>query len=377
MSTNLHYLEILEKLISFNSISSESNLPLIEYIACLLHKHQFSVKRFYNREKTKANLIATIGPSVGGGLMLAGHTDVVPVQGQAWLSDPFKLTLDKDRLIGRGTSDMKGFIALICDVATRGVHLKQLKKPIYLVFTYDEEIGCFGAKALTKQLRKLAPQIDFALIGEPTNFALVNTHKALQAATTHIRGKAAHSSCPHLGRNAIMAGAKLLTHMEAMLPTERDRNFSPPTATLNVGKILGGNAVNIIAEHCQFDWECRPLPSQDIHQINSTFSTMAAAIAETDEVEINTTIKALVPGLTTQNNRACVEFLKQFLPKDTQLNSAPFVTEAGLFEQANIPTVLFGPGELEQAHQPNESISRQAMECYEAFLLSLIAHYCN
>lgn len=374
--TKPDYLEILKNLIAFDTTSSKSNLPLIDYLYEFLQQHHFNSRIFYNDDKTKANLFASIGPDVPGGCMLAGHTDVVPVEGQPWDSPPFTLVEQGDRLIGRGTSDMKGFIALVCDVV-RAMNLSALEKPMYLAFTYDEEVGCFGAKALQAELAKHADFIEFALIGEPTDFALVNSHKGVQLTKTNFTGKPAHSSCPHLGHNAIMAAAHFLQNLPSILPRDENHRFHPATSTMNAGTIAGGNACNIIAEHCQLDWECRPLPGIEIERLNHALNDLTEQISAETQVKIKNEPLSFVPGLLDNDNQAVIHFLKSFLPDDTPVTTAPFVTEAGLFQQASIPTVVFGPGELEQAHQPNESISKTKMDDFHSFLVALLKHFCH
>lgn len=370
------YAELLKDLVSFDSISNKSNLPCIDFLSHYLSERRFRTQMFFNEDKTKANLVAAIGPDISGGLMLAGHTDVVPVDRQRWDFNPFELIEMKGRLIGRGTSDMKGFIALVCDVID-SVSLNQLKKPLYLVFTYDEEVGCFGAKSLQKELFKYAQYIDFALIGEPTNSSLVNTHKGMQATKTQFMGKPVHSSAPHLGSNAIMAASAFLQQLPSFLPKEENSAFTPAYTTFNAGMIKGGSAVNIIAEHCQLDWECRPLPGIQEKEIAHIMDKLTEEVRSSSKVDVHHHIISFVPGLTTKNNQQSIEFVKQFLPESIKVTTAPFVTEAGIFEQASIPTIVFGPGELEQAHQPNESVSIEAMENYRRFLFDLIQHHCH
>ncbi|WP_133127410.1 acetylornithine deacetylase [Legionella nagasakiensis] len=371
------YRELLAQFVAFNTISQQSNLPFIDHLASYLRHHRFETHYYYNQDKSKANLIAVIGPKEHSGILLSGHTDVVPVEGQSWQSPPFQLITKNNRLIGRGTADMKGFIALVCDVVA-SINLSSLRKPLYLVFTYDEEIGCFGAKALQEELAGLAKSIDFALIGEPTNSALVNAHKSLLATRTEFTGKAAHSSCPHLGHSAIMAAVDFLQQLSAIMPADKDERFNPPQTTFNAGRIDGGNALNIIAEHCWIDWECRPLPQINMERFNDSLKSLSQKVRADSQVDMTHQLISFVPGLTATKNQAVIQFLKQFLPDDkVKVTTVPFVTEAGLFQQASIPAVVFGPGEIEQAHQPNESVCMDAMERYRQFLFDLISYYCH
>ena len=374
MKQQYDYSELLTELVRFNTISDNSNLALIDFVETLLVNQQFITKRYYNQTRNKANLIASIGPNSSKGLMFAGHTDVVPVEGQDWEQDPFDLQQKGDRLIGRGTTDMKGFLALICEMAMN-LKPEHLVRPIYLVLTYDEEVGCHGAKALSQQLEAIASKVEYALIGEPTNMQLVEAHKGIQLSKTYFKGQAAHSSCPHLGANAILAASHFMQGVIEALPKTQDSAFTPAQTTLNFGTIHGGNAANIIAEHCHLEWEFRPLPNVDTEAFNQSLRQLEKQVEADGQVKIEQTIKALVPGLSKNNNQACLENLKQCLPSSVKVTTAPFVTEAGIFDKAGIPTVVFGPGELEQAHKANESVSIKAMQDYQAFLENLINQY--
>ncbi|QBQ54238.1 acetylornithine deacetylase [Nitrosococcus wardiae] len=366
-----HYLPILEKLIGFPTISRETNLPLIDYSEDFLRSQGFQTQRFYNEQGNKANLMAWIGPERDGGLMLAGHTDVVPVDQQDWTTDPFRLTEKNGHLYGRGTSDMKGFLALALETAA-ALDSRQLQRPLYVCFTYDEEIGCGGAKALIGYLKTLSPPPRFALIGEPTDLALVTAHKGIQITTTHIKGKPAHSSCPHLGASAIVFASKLIAALEELLPPEENRDFNPPSATFNVGTIRGGTAINIIPEHCQFDWECRTLPSQNTAQINEAWERLIHSLKKRIQgIEVENHIKTAVPGLQSGLNREIAAWLKEFL-EEGKIGTAPFVTEAGLYQQAGLPTVVCGPGTIQEAHQPDENIAISKMEAYRTFLHQVV-----
>ncbi|ADJ27476.1 acetylornithine deacetylase [Nitrosococcus watsonii] len=365
------YLPILEKLIRFPTISRETNLPLIEYSEDFLNSRGFQTQRFYNKQRNKANLMARIGPDKKGGLMLAGHTDVVPVDQQAWTNDPFRLVEKNGCLYGRGTSDMKGFLALALEIAA-SIEGHRLQCPLYLCFTYDEEIGCGGAKALIGYLKTLSPPPRFVLIGEPTDMELVTAHKSIQITTTHIRGKPAHSSCPQLGASAIVFASKLIAALEEILPPEENRDFNPPAATFNVGAIQGGTAINIIPEHCQFDWECRTLPSQNPAQLNEAWERLIHALRkQIPGIEVENHIKTAVPGLKAESNREIATWLKEFL-EEGKIGTAPFMTEAGLYQQAGLPTVVCGPGSIQEAHQPDENISIHSMENYRFFLYKIV-----
>jgi acetylornithine deacetylase len=368
------YQSVLEKLVAFPTVSAQSNLELIDYIETFLRGHGYRTERRYNEDGSKANLLARMGPETSGGIALAGHTDVVPVSGQSWQTDPFELSETDGHFFGRGTSDMKGFIALAL-VAASSIVSGKMKRPLILIFTYDEEVGCYGAQALQDELSGLGDKPRFVLIGEPTGMQLVTAHKGIQNITTRVHGKPAHSSRPDLGASAIGFAARFVAGIEDVLPQEADAAFDPPTATFNIGTIRGGEAVNIIPEWCELRWEFRHLPSQDpatIHKglarlIDDLRATMPGITAETRVV-------AGVPGLEAGANRDIVSELRRFIqPPEPVVTAVPFVTEGGLFQQAGIPAVICGPGQLEQAHQPDERVSVKALNDYGRFLTQVVA----
>ncbi len=368
------YHAILQQLIAFPTVSADSNLPLIDYVETLLGEHGFLTERRFNAEGNKANLLARIGPDQPGGLALAGHTDVVPVSGQDWQTDPFQLVEKNGHLHGRGTSDMKGFIALALAAAIK-VDAQRMKRPLHLIFTYDEEIGCLGAAALQDELATLPNKPRFVLIGEPTGMQLVTKHKGIQNIVTRIRGKPAHSSRPDLGASAILFAARFATGIQQVLPQESDAGFNPPTATFNAGIIEGGAAVNIIPEWCELRWEFRHLPGQDPASIHAKLQRLSESIrVDMPGITVDTHIVAGVPGLQAGANIEIVAELRQLIqPPEPTFSAVPFVTEGGLFQDAGIPAVICGPGVLEQAHQPNEYVSVRAMNDCREFLTRLIA----
>ena len=375
MSNSDGYYRILEKLVGFPTVSTDSNLALIDYVETLLGKRGFDIRRYLDEQGRKANLLARIGPEVPGGIALAGHTDVVPVSGQDWQTDPFELVRRDGELIGRGTADMKGFIALALGAAAE-LGAARLAKPLYLVLTYDEEVGCLGASALRNELAALGDKPRLVLIGEPTDMQLVTAHKGIQNVTTTIRGKPGHSSRPGAGASAIVCAARFIDGIGAALPEGSDREFDPPTATFNVGRIHGGEAVNIIPEWCELRWEFRHLPGQATDAVYSALDRLAAQLRdEIPGVSIETRLVAGVPGLQAGANRELATELRAFIePPEPAISAVPFVTEGGIFQQAGIPAVICGPGRLDQAHQPNERVSVQSMDAYRDFLGRVIAH---
>ena len=364
------YVPILEKMIGFPTVSSAPNLDLIDYIETKLQAVGCHTRRTWNEDRTKANLLARMGPDREGGLMLAGHTDVVPITG-GWHTGPFTLQRDGDRLIGRGTSDMKGFLALVLDVVGN-LNPARLKRPLHMVFTYDEEVGCLGARELVSVFQGWRHLPRLALIGEPTGMKLVDGHKSIRLMETEIRGRAAHSSSPQLGLNAIEMAAQLICRLNEVLPGATDARFTPPQATLNVGRIQGGAAVNIIADQCQFQWEYRALPGQDPAVVLSKLQALTAEIESRHPgLRIIHRPGNEVPGLKGNASQTAVNLVLASEP-DLDRGTAPFVTEAGLFEQAGIPTLVCGPGRLDQAHQPNEFVETGAMARCRNLLLKLL-----
>jgi acetylornithine deacetylase len=368
------YHAVLKKLIGFPTVSMDSNLGLIDYAEELLHGHGYRTARRYSEDRRKANLLAQIGPETPGGIALAGHTDVVPASGQDWQSDPFELVEQEGRLSGRGTADMKGFIALAL-VAARSVDPRKMQKPLHLILTYDEEVGCHGAKALQEELQKLPNKPRFVLIGEPTGMQLVTAHKGIQGMVMRVRGKPAHSSRPDLGASAIEFAARFMSGIRRVLPDDSDANFNPPTATFNIGTIRGGEAVNIIPEWCNLGWEFRPLPCQDPASVHRDLRQLVEDIrTEMPGITVETHLVADVPGLEAGTNRDVAADLRRLLrPPEPVLTTVPFVTEGGLFQQAGIPAVVCGPGLLEQAHQPDEWVSVKEMNRCGDFLVRLVA----
>jgi acetylornithine deacetylase len=373
-SPTLDYKEILQNLVGFPTISSDSNLACIDYIDEYLTDKGFNTRRVFNHDQSKANLIAKIGPEIDGGIMLSGHTDIVPVAGQEWQSDPFEL-LEKDgKLYGRGTTDMKGFIALVM-YAVATITPKRLKRPLFLVFTYDEEVGCHGAKSLVEDLKIMDHRPAFVLIGEPTNMELVTAHKGICISRTNIRGKPSHACRPDDGASAISAAVKLISQIDGIIPSDRDETFDPPTATFNIGKVYGGNATNIIAQDCTLEWEFRPLPSQDVTSVQAKFRKLADVVErEMPGVFVNHQVDSIVPGLKEGENRQFATELQSCM-EHAKLSTAAFTTEGGLFQEAGIPAIICGPGHITQAHQPNEHITVSMMEQFYKFLVDVIEKF--
>lgn len=373
-------IEILRTLVGFDSVSRNSNLALIEWVENYLKPHGVVATRVPSPDGTKSNLLVRIGEDKPGGLVLSGHTDVVPIDGQAWDSDPFTLTERDGLLYGRGSSDMKGFVAICLALVP---HFKQhvAKRPIYLALSYDEEVGCLGVPYLLKHLLATAAMPEFAVLGEPTMMEVVTAHKGVLSFETVVHGLEAHSSQPHLGVNAVHIACELVTYLRS-LGAElaqnglHDERFMPPYSTVHVGVINGGTARNIIAKECRFVWEIRPLPSENTDTLLARFrdhcATLEQQMHKTDaSTGITTTPMSRMSGVTLpeRGEKACHHVMRCAGRNSAQVVS--FGTEAGAFQDHGIPAIICGPGSIDQAHKPNEFIAISQMRAGVEFLLNL------
>ncbi|PTE06332.1 acetylornithine deacetylase [Mesorhizobium helmanticense] len=356
---------ILEKLVAFPTISHESNLAMVDYMADFLRQLGARVFLQHNEDGRKANLFATLGPQRDGGVVLSGHSDVVPVEGQDWSSDPFMMLESNGRLYGRGTCDMKGFLACCLATAREAAELN-LERPLHFAFTYDEEVGCFGAQALMRELARRNIKPAAALIGEPTMMQVIEGHKGCYEYTTNFVGLEGHGSGPDLGVNAIQYAARFITHLMDLGEELKGRamagsRFDPPWATIQVGRISGGAGRNIIAGHCSVEWEMRPVQPSDAAFVKESLETfirqqlLPSMKAVSPAAAIETIIVGEVEGLqvVAQSEARDIAF------EITGANSADVVafgTEAGLFQEAGISAIICGPGSIEQAHKPNEFV---------------------
>ncbi len=353
---------ILRKLVSFDSTSRHSNLPLIEWVADYLQAFGARVELVYNDSKNKANLLASIGPDREGGVVLSGHTDVVPVDGQEWRSDPFALVERDGRLYGRGSSDMKGFIA--CSLAAlEGWKDLALQRPLHFAFSYDEEVGCFGAHSLVDRIAGSVPRPAFAIIGEPTDMRIGVAHNGVTGSHTSFRGVAAHASDPSKGVNAIDAAAAFVQFLGdvARLP-----QIAGNGCTLNVGRIAGGAATNIVAERCSVRWEYRAATQQAVTAIGKMVADYLgggtfAALDVASEVELD------VPHFASNLDEKSLQVLTGFGAR-LPVTTLPFGSEAGIFQRGHIPAVVCGPGSIDQAHRPDEWIARAALDEADRFM---------
>ena len=369
--------EMLAELVAFDTVSAKSNLALIGFVADYLNLHGVDSTLIHNDEKTKADLFATIGPLEAGGIALSGHTDVVPVTGQDWSDDPFELVRRDGKMFGRGTADMKGFIAAVLAAVPHFVSAR-LRRPIHIVLSYDEEVGCLGIRPLLAKIGRVLPKPAIAIVGEPTDMKTVTAHKGIYGFETIVRGVAAHSSAPDLGANAIAYGAAAVVHINEMAERwrhegQRDDRFDPPYTSVNTGLMDGGNALNIIPAHCAIRWEFRPVPAADpdalCREIEQYIDKelLPRFRAEHSATDITTRRLSAVPGMDTPDDAPAVQLVSR-LTGANRTYAVSYAAEAGLFQRADISTVICGPGSIVQAHQPDEWLADSQLALCAAFL---------
>jgi acetylornithine deacetylase len=373
-------LDMVRRLVAFDTVSARSNLELIHYVRDYLKGLGIESRLTFDAAGSKANLLAMIGPNVAGGIVLSGHTDVVPVAGQPWESDPFSVVERGGCLYGRGTADMKSFLAIALAL-TPEFQAARLRVPIYLALSYDEEVGCLGVGGLLRDMAAALPRPACAIIGEPTMMRLINRHKGFYAFTTTVTGRDGHSSGPHRGVNAVAYAAEIIAFL-SHLGEEIARNgpfddgFDPPYTTVNVGTIGGGTAVNIIARQCAFAWEFRPIPGFDTPSVRRRLDAFVAETilprmrAVAPEAEVVTALDSGSPPLVPEPDSPAEALVRRLTGANTT-GAVSFGTEASLFQEAGIPTVICGPGSIAQAHQPNEFIALDQIEACIAFLRKL------
>ncbi len=371
-------LEILTRLIAFDTTSRNSNLELIAWVEDFLRQRGIAARRVANADGTKANLHASIGPEVGGGVVLSGHTDVVPVDDQPWASDPWVLTERGGKLYGRGTADMKSFIALTL-AHVDAARTAALKRPIVLALSYDEEIGCLGAPSMIAELATQTNKPSAVIVGEPTSMKVVSAHKGVRSFIVEVIGREAHSSLPDQGVSAVMESVKLMSLVSDMGVEARaatHEHFNPPGPTMTIGKVEGGTAGNILARRCSFIWDCRCPEAAQGDAIEARFRAVAAELdvaikARAPEGGVNITRRTNTPGLAFDRGSEA-ETLARALTGDNETRAVAYAAEAGLFQRAGIPAVICGPGSIEQAHQPDEWIKRSQIEEGAVFMQRLI-----
>jgi len=372
---------LLARLVGFATVSRDSNLELIGFIRDYLAEQGVESELFHNPERTKANLFATIGPQGVGGVVLSGHTDVVPVDGQAWTVEPFALSERNGRLYGRGTADMKGFIASVL-AAVPAFLAQPLHTPVHLAFSYDEEVGCLGVRSMLAALEQRPHKPRLCLIGEPTGLKPVLGHKGKLAMRCQVQGAACHSAYAPYGVNAIEYAAKLIGKLgdigDALaLPAHHDARFDPPFSTVQTGVIKGGRALNIVPAECEFDFEVRALPGFEAQAVADQLQTYAEAelLPRMRKVDAASDIRlqplSAYPGLATSADSEAAR-LVALLSGTDEFGTVAFGTEGGLFDQAGIPTVVCGPGSMDQGHKPDEFVSVEQLRGCDAMLLRLV-----
>jgi acetylornithine deacetylase len=367
-------LSMLERLIAFDTTSRNSNLDLIAFARETLEKAGAVTRLTYDPEQRKANLFATLGPMRDGGYVLSGHSDVVPVDGQQWSSDPFAAVVREGRLYGRGAADMKGFIAVTLALAPEFA-ASALKRPIHLALSFDEEVGCVGVRRLLADLGNAGIRPALALIGEPTSMRVVAAHKAGAVIETIVRGREGHSSAPALGANAVMMAGEFVAALSGIgdgLAAERDEFFDPPFTTVQANMISGGTAVNVLARDAKVTWEYRALPDRDVGLILQQAQGAAQHIldryrAGAPEADFQTRVKAAYPGLKRDPDSPALQ-LASALSGSNDVHAVSYGTEAGLFQQAGIPAVICGPGSIDQAHRADEFVALGQLDACASFL---------
>jgi acetylornithine deacetylase len=373
---------MLARLVAFDTTSRDGNIPLIDFVEAYLAGWGITSLRVDFEAGKKTNLYATIGPDIAGGIVLSGHTDVVPVDGQAWSTDPFEMVEKDGKLHGRGTCDMKGFLATALALVP-DFRAAKLKAPIHLALSCDEEVGCIGVRPLVAYMKEHLPRPKAVIVGEPTLMKVVNAHKGAHTFSTEVLGHEAHSSYTHLGVNAILVAGELLTEIGRLATEMRDRGdpsgrFTPPYTTVHVGLIEGGTAKNIIPRRCSFKWETRLLPGADPEEVPQRFNRFARRLepqmkAVAEDTGIRTDRTNIVPGLRPEENSPA-EHLALRLAEANGTEAVSYCTEAGLFQEIGIPSIICGPGSIEQAHKPDEFIAISEMQKCEAFMRRLIRH---
>lgn len=362
---------MLRRLVAFPTVSSDSNLELIDYVSSVLVAAGFRITTTSNHGGDKVNIFATIGPEGDGGIVLSGHTDVVPVEGQHWTTEPFAALADDERVWGRGTADMKGFIACVLAVVST-IKPARLLRPLHVALTYDEEEGCHGAKVMLEELARIGPQPEVAIIGEPTAMRVVEAHKGCYEFTTTITAGEQHASTAASGSGAIHAAAEFIRMLDLLASqltnrAQADSPFSPPGATINVGTIRGGVARNITAASSEFEWELRSVAAGDVAFVTQQVDRfvadelLPAMRRRFSQAEVRTvTVGAVGPFQPQTTSAATV--LAHRLTRSTKSEVVSFGTEAGLFQEAGISAVVCGPGRIDQAHRPDEYIEINQLE---------------
>ncbi len=383
MTDRLSPKAIMDKLISFPTVSRDSNLPLVDWVESYLNSHGIEAHRHYDESGEKAALFAHVGPWIEGAVILSGHTDVVPVDGQPWDSDPFTVTERDGKYFGRGTCDMKGFDAIAIWALVEAQH-RGVRRPLQLALSYDEEIGCTGAPPMIRAMQPVLPKGSAVIVGEPSMMKAVTGHKGGYGYATHVQGFEVHSSLIHTGVSAIMFAAPLIEWANRSNEANRDKApdeiaamFEPSWTTLHVGVIEGGTAQNITAKDCRFSMDMRVVPSESADDWGDAYKARVREIetkmqAIHPETRIDVTQTFNVPGLKPEKDGEAEAIVRQ-ITGDNESHVVSYGTEAGQFQEAGYSAVVCGPGSIAQAHQPNEYISVAQFQAGVDFADQLVA----
>jgi acetylornithine deacetylase len=365
MASEQSTIGILDKLIGFASVSSESNLDIVSWIEDYLSQHGIASRRIFDRTGRKASILATIGPLDRPGVVLSAHTDVVPVAGQDWSTPPFAATQKNNRIVGRGATDMKGFIA---SVLAHVPHFKTAasKTPIHIALSYDEEVGCLGAPDLVEAIAASPARPALCIVGEPTGLAVVHAHKGKMARRITVAGRGGHSALPHRAANAVSAAARICVFLDDLGERvshkgRRDATFDPPYTTIHVGSLHGGTALNLVPDRATLEFEIRDIPGADVAslltQVDAFLATERDRLrVQAPEADILVDDISSYPALMTTPTDAAVTTTQRLAGRSDRATTVSFGTEAGLYAQAGIPTVVCGPGDIGRAHKADEWI---------------------
>jgi acetylornithine deacetylase len=373
-------LDLIKSLIGFDTTSRGSNLALIDFAEDLLKASGARCRRSYDETRSKANLFASFGPDEDGGYVLSGHTDVVPVDGQDWSSDPFRAEVRDGKLYGRGACDMKGFVGVALSLAPEIARAK-LARPIHYALSFDEEVGCSGVIALLKDLKAANIKPELALIGEPTSMRVVGAHKSGAVLHTTCRGHEHHSSAPEKGANAVMMAGEfvaLLDDVWSGLRADADPRFDPPHSTVQANMISGGTATNILAREALVTWEYRALPDRDAGAIVETIrrrtreELLPKYARRAGDAAFDTKLFAAYPGLVMDEASPAIALARDITGAN-RVEAVAYGTEAGHFQRAGIPAVICGPGSIDQAHKPDEYCDVSEYDACADFLRKVIA----
>jgi acetylornithine deacetylase len=378
---------LLERLVAFDTVSANSNLPLLDFVRGYLQRYGVSSRLVFNQSGDKANLYCTIGRDDIGGIMLSGHTDVVPVEGQRWSTDPFRMVSCGNRLHGRGTADMKGWVAGVLAWVPE-ITKRNLAVPVHIALSHDEEIGCVGVRSLVDILARSDLRPRLCVVGEPTEMQVVIAHKGKQYLRVHVRGLEGHSSLSPFGVNAIENAAQLIVHLQHLGERKQrdgpfDSEFDVPYSTVMTGVVHGGTNLNIVPNYCWFDFEVREIPGDDPFALIDECKRYANdhLLPRMRTISANATIEfeevSLRPNLDTPIDEEIVTLAKSWAGREDH-GKVAFGTEGALFQRhANIPTVVCGPGSIRQAHKPDEYVELEQLERFDAFMRRLVVWASN